>query len=164
MCLEASSALSLQLRRIASLQSHVAPPRSDINNAPSEATPRANPCLLKLSSGGIHPTPPTSHLGELENASTAIGIRLKMEHCPGSYREDRFKEDVCHLLAHRPNFVEVIPRTSSHTVQVPLDVPGALCLHCFGSRINAEHACDSCVRISVGIELYSFVYKGCAGS
>jgi hypothetical protein len=115
--MEISSTLSLELRRIASLQSSaLITVQSDAKDSRSVGSATARDGGT-FGHGAGASSLPLLHLGELENASTALGIRLKMDSCPGSYREDRFKEDLCRMLAHRPNFVEMVPRTS-HTVQV----------------------------------------------
>jgi hypothetical protein len=154
MCLEASSSLSLELRRIAALQSIEAADAASTKRdqvAAEEAARSSKPDggFVTDHKGGLKssttaPALPPSQTGELENASTAVGIRLKMEHCPGSYREDRFKADVCRMLAHRANFVEVIPRTS-HTVQVSLRplVRTLAYVCCVLQRLSANDVCTT---------------------
>lgn len=58
--------------------------------------------------------------GFLENASSAIGVRIKMEWCPASFREDLFREDLSRLLGLGPQFIECVPRAEASALDLNL--------------------------------------------
>ena len=56
--------------------------------------------------------------GELENASSAIGVRIKMPFVPASFRDDLFREDVSRLLKVGQQFIECVPRSVENVLDM----------------------------------------------